>query len=142
MLWRRANLVDRARVSIAGLGPARYVTPFVPLPGDHMTTFDDREQGFEKKFALDQEQEFKASARRNRALGEWAAGLMGLQDKHIAEYAQAVVKSDFEQPGEDDVLRKVFEDLKGAGVTITEGEVRMKMAELLAQARESVRSGS
>jgi hypothetical protein len=106
-----------------------------------MTTFDDRERGFEKRFALDQEQEFKAGARRNRALGEWAAGLMGLQDKHIAEYAQAVVKSDFEQPGEEDVLRKVFEDLKGAGVAVTEGEVRMKMAELLAQAREGVREG-
>jgi hypothetical protein len=78
-----------------------------------MTTFDDREQGFEKRFALDQEQEFKATARRNRLLGEWAAGLMGLEGKHVAEYAQAVVKSDFEQPGEDDVLRKVFEDLKG-----------------------------
>ena len=106
-----------------------------------MTTFDDRERGFEKRFALDQEQEFKAGARRNRALGEWAAGLMGLQDKHIAEYAQAVVRSDFEQPGEEDVLRKVFEDLKGAGVAITEGEVRMKMAELLAQAREGVKAG-
>ena len=107
-----------------------------------MTTFDDREQGFEKRFALDQEQEFKASARRNRALGEWAAGLMGLTEKHIAEYAQAVVKSDFEQPGEDDVLRKVFEDLKGAGVAITEGEVLMKMDELLAQAREGIRGGA
>ena len=106
-----------------------------------MTTFDDRERGFEKRFALDQDQEFKASARRNRALGEWAAALMGLTDKHVAEYAQAVVKSDLEQPGEDDVLRKVFEDLKGAGVQITEGEVRMKMAELLAQAREGVREG-
>ena len=106
-----------------------------------MTTFDDRERGFEKRFALDQEQEFKAGARRNRALGEWAAGLMGLQEKHIAEYAQAVVKSDFEQPGDDDVLRKVFEDLKGAGVAITEGEVRMKMDELLAQAREGIRGG-
>jgi hypothetical protein len=106
-----------------------------------MTTFDDREQAFEKKFALDQEQEFKASARRNRALGQWAAGLMGLQGKHIDEYAQAVVKSDFELPGEDDVLRKVFEDLKGSGVAVSEGEVRMKMAELLAQARESFRTG-
>jgi len=106
-----------------------------------MTTFDDREQGFEKRFALDQEQDFRATARRNRLLGEWAAGLMGLEGKHVAEYAQAVVKSDFEQPGEDDVLRKVFEDLKGAGVSVTEGEVRMKMAELLAMAREQVKSG-
>jgi len=106
-----------------------------------MTTFDDREQGFEKRFALDQEQEFKAASRRDKALAEWAAGLMGLTEKHIAEYAKAVVKSDVERHGEDDVLRKVFEDLKGAGVTITEGEVRMKMAELLAQAREQVRGG-
>ncbi|MCR5879181.1 DUF1476 domain-containing protein [Phenylobacterium sp. J367] len=105
-----------------------------------MTTFDERERGFEKKFALDQEQEFKATARRNRMLGEWAAGLMGLQGPQIAEYAKAVVKSDFEQPGDEDVFRKVFEDLKGAGGSTTEGEVRMKMAELLAQARESVRN--
>jgi len=105
-----------------------------------MTTFDDRERGFEKRFALDQEQEFKASARRDRALAEWAAGLMGLADQHVAEYAKAVVKSDFERHGEDDVLRKVFEDLKGSGVHISEGEVRMKMAEFLAQARESVRA--
>jgi hypothetical protein len=106
-----------------------------------MTTFNDREQGFEKKYALDQEQEFKANARRNRALGEWAAGLMGLEGQHLADYAKAVVKSDFELPGDEDVLRKVFEDLKGSGVQVTEGEVRMKMAELLAQARESVKSG-
>ena len=106
-----------------------------------MTTFDDRERGFEKRFALDQEQEFKAQARRNRALGEWAAGLMGLTDKHVAEYAAVIVKSEVDQPGDDDVLRKVFEDLKGAGVQISEGEVRMKMAELMAQARESVREG-
>ena len=107
-----------------------------------MTTFNDREQGFERKYALDQEQEFKANARRNRALGEWAAGLMGLEGQHLADYAKAVVKSDFEQPGDEDVLRKVFEDLKGSGVTISEGDVRMKMAELLAQARESVRAGN
>ena len=105
-----------------------------------MTTFNDREQGFERKFALDQEQEFKAHARRNRMLGEWAAGLMGLQDS--VEYAKAVVKSDFELPGDEDVLRKVFEDLKGAGVAITEGEVRRRMDELLAQARESIREGN
>ena len=106
-----------------------------------MTTFDDRERGFEKRFALDQDQEFKAQARRNRALGEWAAGLMGLTDKHVAEYAQVIVKSEVDQPDDDDVLRKVFEDLKGAGVSISVGEVRMKMAELMAQAREGVREG-
>jgi hypothetical protein len=106
-----------------------------------MTTFDDRERGFEKKFELDQENEFKATVRRNRALGRWAAERMGLEGKHVDEYAQAVVKSDFELPGDEDVLRKVFEDLKGSGVQVTEGDVRMKMAELLAQAREEVKTG-
>jgi hypothetical protein len=105
-----------------------------------MTTFNDREQGFEKKFAMDEETEFKATARRNRLLGEWAAGLMGLET--VAEYARAVVKSDFEQPGDEDVLRKVFGDLKGAGVAVSEGDVRMKMDELQAVAREQVKSGN
>ena len=105
-----------------------------------MTTFDEREKGFEKKFALDQEQDFKAHARRNRTLGQWAAGLMGLEGQHVDEYAKAVVKSDFELPGDDDVFRKVFEDPKGSGVAVSDSEVRMKMAELLAQARDSVRS--
>jgi hypothetical protein len=111
------------------------------LPGGYMTTFDDRERGFEGKFALDQEQEFKAGARRNRLLGQWAAALMGLEGSHVDEYAKAVVKSDFELPGDEDVLRKVFEDLKGSGVTITEGEVRRRMDELLAQAREQIKNG-
>ena len=107
-----------------------------------MTTFNDRERGFENKFALDQDQEFKAGARRNRLLGEWAAGLMGLEGDRVAEYAKAVIKSDFELPGDDDVLRKVFEDLKGSGVNTSAGDVRMKMDELLAQAREAIRAGT
>lgn len=106
-----------------------------------MTTFEDREQGFEKKFALDHEQEFKAGARRNRLLGEWAAGLMGLSEESVADYARAVVKSDFELPGDEDVLRKVFGDLKTAGIEISEGEVRKKMDELLAVARDQIRAG-
>ncbi|HMO43600.1 MAG TPA: DUF1476 domain-containing protein, partial [Phenylobacterium sp.] len=73
--------------------------------------------------------------------GEWAAGLMGLSEDRVPTYAQAVVRSDLELPGDEDVLRKVFEDLKGAGVQVSEGEVRMKMDELLAQAREQVRNG-
>ena len=105
-----------------------------------MTTFDEREKGFERKFANDQELEFRATARRNRLLGEWAAGLMGLENAH--DYAQAVVKSDFEQPGDEDVLRKVFKDLTGSGLAVNEGEVRAKMDELLAVAREQVKSGS
>ncbi|MBO9559605.1 MAG: DUF1476 domain-containing protein [Caulobacter sp.] len=104
-----------------------------------MTTFDEREQGFERKFALEQEQEFKATARRNRLLGEWAAELMGLAT--VEEYARAVVKSDFEQPGDEDVLRKVAGDLKSSGVNVSEGEVRRKMDELLALARGQIAAG-
>lgn len=104
-----------------------------------MSGLDDRERGFEKKFAIDEEQEFKATARRNRLLGEWAAALMGLES--AAQYAQAVVKSDFEQPGDEDVHRKVFGDLKGAGLSVSEGDVRAKMDELLVVAREQLRSG-
>ena len=103
-----------------------------------MTTFDERERGFEKKFANDHEQEFRAAARRNRMLGEWAAGLMGLEN--VEDYAAAVVKSDFEQPGDDDVLRKVTQDLAGAGVHVREGEVRAKMDEFLAIARGQVKA--
>jgi hypothetical protein len=106
-----------------------------------MTTFDNREQAFENKFAFDQEQEFKAQARRNRMLGVWAAGLMGLSEASQAEYAQAVVKSDFELPGDEDVLRKVAKDLSGAGLKTTEGEVRSKMDEFLAIARGQIRDG-
>lgn len=105
-----------------------------------MSSVDDREKGFERKFVRDQEQEFRAVARRNRMLGEWAAKLMGLENP--AEYAQAVVKSDFEQPGEDDVLRKVSQDLAGAGVSVREGEIQAKMDELLAIARGQIRSGA
>ena len=78
-------------------------------------------------------------ARRNRLLGEWAAGLMGLQN--VAEYAQAVVKSDFEQPGDEDVLRKVSKDLSGSGLSVGEGEVRAKMDEFLAIARGQLSEG-
>ncbi len=105
-----------------------------------MSTFDEREKGFERKFANDQELEFRATARRTRLLGEWAAGLMGLEN--VNDYAQAVVKSDFEQPGDEDVLRKVSKDLAGAGLSVGEGEVRAKMDELLAIAREQVKSGA
>jgi hypothetical protein len=103
-----------------------------------MTTLNEREKGFEKKFANDQEQEFRATSRRNRMLGEWAAHLMGLSN--VTEYAQAVVKSHFEKPGDDDVLRKVSQDLAGSGLSVGEGEVRAKMDEFLAVARGQLRA--
>lgn len=107
-----------------------------------MTTFDDREQGFENKFAHDEEIEFKATARRNRALGLWAAGLMGLEGAHLDEYAKAVVKSEVEHPGDEDVLRKVWKDLTASGAKVSEGAVRAKMDELMAIAREQIKTGN
>jgi hypothetical protein len=106
-----------------------------------MTTFDDREKGFESKYALDQEQEFKAVARRNKLLGLWAAEKMGLSAESAEQYASAVVRADFEQPGEEDVYRKVAQDLEGAGLPTSEGEIRRKMDELSSVAREQIRNG-
>jgi len=105
-----------------------------------MNTLDEREKGFEKKFVSDQEQEFLATARRNRLLGEWAAGLMGLEN--VEDYANAVVKSDLTQPGDEDVLRKVYKDLSGSGLAIQEAVVLAKMDEFLAVARGQIQTGA
>ncbi len=107
-----------------------------------MTTFDDRERAYEAKFALDQEQEFKAVARRNKLLGLWAAEKMGLSPESAEEYAKAVVRADFEQPGEEDVFRKIAGDFKGSGLTVSEGEIRSKMDELGSVARDEIRAQS
>jgi hypothetical protein len=106
-----------------------------------MTTFDDREKGFESKFALDQAQEFRAMARRNKLLGIWAAEKMGLSPESAEDYAKAVVRADFEQPGEEDVFRKIAGDFEGAGMEIRESEIRRKMDELASVARDQVRAG-
>lgn len=107
-----------------------------------MTTFDDRESAFESKYALDQEQEFKATARRNKLLGLWASEKMGLSTLSADQYAAAVVRADFEQPGDEDVFRKVAGDFKGAGLTVSDSELRSKMDELESIAREQIRSGN
>jgi len=106
-----------------------------------MTTFDDREKGFETKFALDQEQEFKAMARRNKLLGLWAAEKMGLSAESAEQYASAVVRADFEQPGDEDVFRKIAGDFEGSGLSVSEGEIRRKMDELASMARDAIRAG-
>jgi hypothetical protein len=103
-----------------------------------MTTFDDREKGFEKKYEKDQELQFKATARRNKLLGLWAAELMGVKNEAAEAYAREVVRSDFEEPGEDDVFRKVFNDLKSKSIGQSEHQVRRKMEELFAVAREQI----
>src|SRR5579862_4049459 len=104
-----------------------------------MSSFNEREQGFEGKFARDQEQEFRATARRNRMLGEWAARLMGLEN--VADYASAVVKSEIDHRGDDDVLRKVSQDLTGSGLAVPLSEIRSKMDEFLAIARGQIKAG-
>ena len=106
-----------------------------------MTTFDDREKAFEAKYALDQEQEFKAIAWRNRMLGLWAAEKMGLSSESADQYAAAVVRADFEQPGDEDVFRKVAGDFKASGLSVSEGEIRSKIDELASIAREQIRAG-
>jgi hypothetical protein len=107
-----------------------------------MTTFDKREEGFEKKFAMDEEQKFKAMARRNRLLGLWAAEQLGISGDAATAYAKEVVAADFEQPGDNDVVHKVMRDLAHKGIAITEPQLRAKMDELLAQAIQQVKAGT
>src|SRR6266702_5368571 len=99
-----------------------------------MTTFDKREEGFERKFALDEELKFKAEARRNRLLGLWAAAKLGIVGDAANAYAKEVVAADFEEAGDKDVLHKVLKDLAAKGDAITEAELRLKMSELMAEA--------
>jgi len=100
-----------------------------------MTTFDERERSYEAKFARDAELNFKAEARRNRLLGEWAATLLGKTGDDARAYALTVVTSDFDEPGDEDVFRKLAKDLDGK---IDEAALRAKMAELRLMAREQI----
>jgi hypothetical protein len=103
-----------------------------------MTTFDKREEGFEKKFAHDEELKFKAYARRNKLLGLWAASELGKTGADADAYAKEVVLADFEESGDDDVVRKVVRDLAAKGVS--EQAVRAKMTELLAEALKQIQT--
>jgi len=102
-----------------------------------MTTFDKREEGIEKQFAHDEELRFKAMARRNKMLGLWAAGVLGKSGADAEAYAKEVVLADFEEAGDNDVLRKVAKDLLPKGVT--EQQIRAQMTELLTQAVEQIK---
>jgi hypothetical protein len=107
-----------------------------------MTTFDKREEGFEKKFAHDEELRFKANARRNKLLGLWAASKMGVTGTDADAYAKAVVAADFEEAGDHDVFRKVRADLDAKKVTgVSDQEIRKTMDELLARAVEEIKAG-
>ena len=106
-----------------------------------MNTFDDREQAFESKFALDAELKFKAESRRNKMIAEWAGERLGMTDAEIAEYVKVVRKTDFEEAGDDDVFRKIRADLDAKSVAVTDDELRKVMDEMLAKAVAEVEAG-
>src|SRR5206468_12421237 len=106
--------------------------------GNRMTQFDDRERAFESKFAHDEEMRFRITARRNRLLGEWAARKMRLSEAETESYAKDVVRSDFEEAGEHDVIRKVLGDLTSAGVDCNEETVREAMRNKEIEARRQI----
>lgn len=103
-----------------------------------MTTFDDRERAFENKYARDQEMQFRIVARRNRLLGQWAAKLMGLSQAEADAYASDVIRADFEEAGDEDVIRKVIGDLISAGVDCDEARVREALAHKTVEARRQL----
>lgn len=105
-----------------------------------MATFDDREKSFEHKYKHDKELEFKVNARRNRLLGLWAAGELGLAGADAEAYSKAVVMADFEKPGDDDVLQKVLSDFRAKGMDMTEHRIRKHMNDLLVEARRQLMS--
>jgi hypothetical protein len=107
-----------------------------------MTTFDKREEGFEKKFALDEEMKFKAMARRNKLLGIWAAEKLGLTGAEAEAYAKEVVLADFEETGDQDVFRKIRKDFDAKGVDQSDHQIRRTMDELLALAVAQIKAGS
>jgi hypothetical protein len=106
-----------------------------------MTNFDDRKKTAENKFALDEELRFKAQARRNRLLGQWAAALLGKSGDDAQAYVRAVVAADLEEAGDEDVFRKVRKDFDAAGVTESDDTIRHQMVMLLSQAVTEVKEG-
>lgn len=103
-----------------------------------MTQFSDREKGFEAKFQKDQELQFKVMARRNKLFGLWAAEKIGMDDEAAAAYAKEVVVADFDEPGDNDVLRKVMHDLANKGISMTEHSLRREMDRLLETAKDQI----
>jgi hypothetical protein len=107
-----------------------------------MTTFDKREEAFEKKFSIDEEQRFKAQARSNRLLGLWVAEKLGKSGEAADAYAKEVIAADFEEAGDAGVVRKVTRDLSAMGISISEQEIRTRKTELMAVAVAQVKAGT
>jgi hypothetical protein len=106
--------------------------------GISMSSFDDRERAEEARYAMDQQSQMRVTARRNKLLGLWAAGLMGVSGAEAEAYAKSVVVADLEEAGDGDVIRKVLADLSAAGVTRTEAQIKEELARLLPVAREEI----
>ncbi len=100
--------------------------------------FSDREKGFEAKYKLDQEHLFKAESRRNRLVGQWAAGKLGLSGAAVDDYVRAVIRSDFDEPGVDDVVRKIKADFDGAKIDVGEADIRNELDRQMAVAAEQI----
>ncbi|GMN02935.1 DUF1476 domain-containing protein [Erythrobacter sp. MTPC3] len=107
-----------------------------------MTDFKDRERAEEAKFAMDEETAFKLAARRNRLLGEWAAGKMNLTAEETDSYKKAVMQADFEEAGDEDVIRKLLGDLTAADTNISEADIRVKLEEMTIEAKRQLMGGS
>lgn len=107
-----------------------------------MTDFKDRQKGEEAKYAMDEETAFRVAARRNRLLGEWAAGLMSLTPEETEAYKKAVVQADFEEAGDEDVVRKLIGDLTQAGCDVSESDVRARLLECAIEAKRQLMSES
>ncbi len=105
-----------------------------------MTDFNDRERAEEAKFAMNEETMFKIAARRNRLLGEWAAGLMNLTEEETDAYKKAVVQADFEEAGDEDVIRKLLGDLTAAKLDVDEAEIRTQLEQCTIEARRQFMS--
>ena len=105
-----------------------------------MSGIDDRQDKFEKQFAHDQALQFKVEARRNELLGLWAAGLMGLEGEKAEDYAKAVIRADLEEPGDEDVFRKLRADLDAARIGQSDQQIRTEMESLLVTAKEQIRN--
>jgi hypothetical protein len=105
-----------------------------------MTTFEDREKGFERKFAHDEELKFKATARRNKLLGLWAAEQMGLSGNAAQAYAKEVVKADLAEPGDEDVFRKLRADFDAKGVNQSDHQIRRMIGEMMGEAMRQIES--
>jgi len=101
-----------------------------------MSSFDERKKSFEKKFVRDEELEFKINARRNKYLGEWAADKLGKLNQDKSDYAQEVIKSDFAEPGDEDVFRKIQQDFKKSSINISDTDIREQMKLLFERAKK------